>query len=235
MSYPHILCWLQATVVEYTWCFGRMKYVLWQIFCGSNEMTLRVLVLAEFLWQQWYDVGRFVSCWINEFCFYLASVWSHRNTKTRSSHVFQRRCCCCCLPRARIVALSCYPQSQRSESPILIFTTAYESYFFSEWILFFSHNKSVNSTLQPAYQPSEQHHCHNTKGNAAALSSSGSSKEFWAQMRWLTTREIKNFRYTIIPAVFYTFTAAASEAICKNYSSSVLYSRKTTQHTKPLL
>jgi hypothetical protein len=37
--------------------------VLWQKeFCGSNEMTLRALVLAEFLWQQWYDVGRFVSC-----------------------------------------------------------------------------------------------------------------------------------------------------------------------------
>ena len=119
MSYPHILCWLQATVVEYTWCFGRMKYVLWQIFCGSNEMTLRVLVLAEFLWQQWYDVGRFVSCWINEFCFYLASVWSHRNTKTRSFHVFQRRCCCCCLPRARIVALSCYPRARGQSDPFL--------------------------------------------------------------------------------------------------------------------
>lgn len=60
-------------LVEHT-CFGRTKCCGNFFLCGGNKMTLRVLDVAEFLCHRWYDVGRFGTCRINGFCFYLGLI-----------------------------------------------------------------------------------------------------------------------------------------------------------------
>jgi len=73
-------------------------------FCGTRYDGERFLALVDFLWHWWYDVGNFVSSWINEFCSYLTPTWSHQNQR-----------------RAAAVAISLVRESDRCRAAPRVF------------------------------------------------------------------------------------------------------------------